>query len=73
MLAHEIHARMRWGARSLAQACDEMVHGELDGWAAGAGLVAVDRAGNFVLPFNTEGMYRGHATGAGIEVAIYRT
>ena len=72
MLAHEIHARMRWGGRSLAQACDEMVHGELEGWAAGAGLVALDHAGNFVLPFNTEGMYRGHATSAGIDVTIYR-
>jgi beta-aspartyl-peptidase (threonine type) len=49
-----------------------MIHDELDGWAAGAGLVAIDRDGNFVLPFNTEGMYRGHANQRGIEVAIYR-
>ena len=71
-LAHEIHARIRWGGRSLAQACDELIHDELDGWAAGAGLVAIDRQGNFVLPFNTEGMYRGDASAAGINVAIYR-
>jgi beta-aspartyl-peptidase (threonine type) len=72
-LAHEIHARMLYGGRDLARACSELVDGELVGWAAGAGLVAVDRQGNFVAPFNTEGMYRGSATRArGIVVAIYR-
>lgn len=71
-LTHEIHARIRWGGRSVAQACDEMIHGELDGWAAGAGLVAIDRNGNYVLPFNTEGMYRGHAGADGVVVDIYR-
>jgi len=70
-LAHEIHARMRWGGQSLEAAAGAMIHGELDGWAAGAGLVAIDREGNFTLPYNTEGMYRGHASAAGIEVAVY--
>ncbi|MBM3522039.1 MAG: isoaspartyl peptidase/L-asparaginase [Alphaproteobacteria bacterium] len=72
VLAHEIHARIRWAGRTLAQACEEMIHGELDGWAAGAGLVAIDRDGHFVLPFNTEGMYRGHAGADGLVVDIYR-
>jgi len=71
-LAHEIHARMRWGGQTLAAACGAMIHDELENWAAGAGLVAIDRDGNFTLPFNTEGMYRGHADHGGIEVAIYR-
>lgn len=70
-LSHEIHARMRWGGQTLEAAAGAMIHGELDGWAAGAGLVAIDREGNFTLPYNTEGMYRGHASAAGIEVAVY--
>jgi beta-aspartyl-peptidase (threonine type) len=70
-LAHEIDARVRLGGMTLVAACDAMVHGELKGWAAGAGLVAVDRAGNWCWPFNTEGMYRGVATRAGTRVAIY--
>jgi beta-aspartyl-peptidase (threonine type) len=70
-LSHEIHARMRWGGQTLEAAAGAMIHGELDGWAAGAGLVAIDREGNFALPYNTEGMYRGHASAAGIEVAVY--
>jgi L-asparaginase / beta-aspartyl-peptidase len=71
-LSHEIHARMRWGGQSLEQACRAMIHDELENWAAGAGLVAIDRDGNFTMPFNTEGMYRGHADAGGIKVAIYR-
>jgi beta-aspartyl-peptidase (threonine type) len=36
------------------------------------GLIAVDRAGNVTLPFNTEGMYRGLArVGEPVMVAIY--
>jgi beta-aspartyl-peptidase (threonine type) len=70
-LSHEIHARMRWGGQTLEAAAGAMIHGELDGWAAGAGLVAIDREGNFTLPYNTEGRYRGHASAAGIEVAVY--
>jgi beta-aspartyl-peptidase (threonine type) len=70
-LAHEIHARMRWGGQSLAAASHAMIHSELHGWAAGAGLVAVDHAGNVAMPYDTEGMYRGKASVAGIEVAIY--
>ena len=37
------------------------------------GLVAVDAKGNVVLPFNTEGMYRGFArVGDAPVTAIYR-
>jgi L-asparaginase / beta-aspartyl-peptidase len=75
VLAHEITARMKYQGKTLAQACDEMIHGELKapGWDAGAGLVAVDAKGNFVLPFNTEGMYRGYVTDRSEPVvAIYR-
>ncbi len=37
------------------------------------GLVAVDRAGNLALPFNTSGMYRGHVDSGGeFVVEIYK-
>jgi beta-aspartyl-peptidase (threonine type) len=72
-LAHEISARMIWGGQGVIEAADAMVMKELDGWAAGAGLVALDRRGNYCAPFNTEGMYRGVAdAGGGIRVAVYR-
>ena len=37
------------------------------------GLIALDRAGNFAMPFNTSGMYRGTVDGEGkVSVEIYR-
>lgn len=37
------------------------------------GLIALDRHGNFALPFNTSGMYRGHVDASGKTVVeIYR-
>ncbi len=36
------------------------------------GLIAVDAHGNIVMPFNTEGMYRGFSSSNGqSEIAIY--
>ena len=37
------------------------------------GLIALDREGNFAMPFNTSGMYRGTVDADGkIMVEIYR-
>lgn len=37
------------------------------------GLIAVDKAGNIALPFNSEGMYRGYGyVGQAPWVGIYR-
>ncbi|CAH2601741.1 isoaspartyl dipeptidase proenzyme [Rhodovastum atsumiense] len=56
--AHEIAARMRLAGHSLAQAAGDVV-AELAGVGGSGGLIAVDAAGNVVLPFNSRGMYRG--------------
>jgi beta-aspartyl-peptidase (threonine type) len=72
VLAHEIHCRMLYQGKSLAAAADELIHKELPEWKSGAGLVALDRHGTVVMPFNTEGMYRGSVVAGGrIDVAIY--
>ncbi|WP_225980107.1 isoaspartyl peptidase/L-asparaginase [Pseudobacter ginsenosidimutans] len=37
------------------------------------GLIAVDKAGNFTMPFNTEGMYRGSVDRDGnVVIKIYK-
>lgn len=62
-VAHSISARVQLAGETLAQAADALVRRTLkpdDG-----GLIAVDRAGNLVAPFNTEGMYRGLADSNG--------
>jgi beta-aspartyl-peptidase (threonine type) len=49
---------MLYGGKSLKEAAEAAVEkvGKLGG---GGGLVAIDHAGNFAMPFNTSGMYRG--------------
>ena len=39
----------------------------------GAGVCAVDKDGNVVLGYNTEGMYRGWIRRKGVFVAIHET
>ncbi|MCU0952412.1 MAG: isoaspartyl peptidase/L-asparaginase [Burkholderiaceae bacterium] len=71
--AHDVCARMAYGGRTLAQAADEVVMQVLPAIDGRGGLIAVDALGNVVLPFNTEGMYRGSARGSDApQTAIYR-
>lgn len=71
--AHEIDARMRWGGQSLEQAAEDVVHAVLAPNDGSGGLIAVDAAGNAVLPFNSQGMYRGVLREDGVaRVAIHR-
>ena len=59
--AHDIAARMEYAGASLAEACQQVIMEKLPALGGRGGIVAIDRAGNFLLPFNTEGMYRGWA------------
>lgn len=69
-VAFRIAALMRYGGRSLRQAADEVVSKTLS--PDSGGIIAVDREGNAVMPFNTRGMNRGAADSTGrFEVAIW--
>ncbi len=59
--AYDIAARMRYTGASLQAAADAVMFEELPSIGGKGGLIAVDGQGNFVMPFNTEGMYRGFA------------
>jgi beta-aspartyl-peptidase (threonine type) len=61
--AYDVTARMRYAGESLQQAAETVVMQSLPAIGGSGGLIAVDRAGHLCLPFNTEGMYRGHARG----------
>jgi beta-aspartyl-peptidase (threonine type) len=62
--AYDISARMAYGDASLGDACHQVIMVELPALGGRGGIVAIDCAGNMVLPFNTEGMYRGWARGS---------
>jgi beta-aspartyl-peptidase (threonine type) len=58
VVAHDISASVQYGGKSV----DSAAAGALEKVAkigGTGGLIAIDRRGNFAMPFNTSGMYRG--------------
>jgi len=75
VVAHDVAARMRYGGQTLAEAARAVVMDTLPrlGGAGSGGLIAVDARGGLVMPFNSEGMYRGCAVAGGARtVGIFR-
>jgi len=73
-VAHEISALMRYKGLSVQQAADQVVNKILKAVpGAEGGVIALDAKGNFAMPFNSEGMYRGWIGADGVpHVDIYR-
>lgn len=72
VVAYDIACLMEYRNLPLAEACRIVLFDKLLPVGGEGGLVAVDAAGNVVLPFNSEGMYRAWKTSGGEEgVAIY--
>ena len=68
--AKSISARIEHGRATLAEAVEALVERTLE--PGDGGVIAVDRFGNLVARFNSEGMYRGLADATGrFEVAIF--
>lgn len=71
--AYDVCARMAYASQSLQEAAHAAVFEGLTPIGGKGGLIAIDRHGNVCLPFNSEGMYRGHArVGETPHTAIYR-
>ncbi len=72
-VAHDICARMRYGRRTLAKAVHEVVLEELPAMHGEGGVIAIDRHGEIVMEFNSEGMFRAsRKAGETAQIAIYR-
>ncbi|HYY97342.1 MAG TPA: isoaspartyl peptidase/L-asparaginase [Pyrinomonadaceae bacterium] len=72
VVAHDISAQMLYGGKTVAQAAESALEkvGKIGGTG---GLIAIDRRGNFAMPFSTSGMYRGWiGPDAEPHVLIYR-
>jgi asparaginase (EC 3.5.1.1) len=73
LAAYDISALMEYGGLSLNEACERVVMEKLPALGGSGGVIAVDREGNLVMPFNSEGMYRAYAyAGDTPTVGIYR-
>jgi len=71
-VAHDISAMMEYKGLSLEAAADEVIFHKLLPAGGTGGVIAVDKAGNYSMTFNTSGMFRGVAKAGGIrDVAIF--
>ena len=57
--AHSICARVAWKKESVAAAAQAVVMDDVPALGGDGGVIALDARGNFAMPFNTEGMFRG--------------
>jgi beta-aspartyl-peptidase (threonine type) len=72
-VAHDICARVRFGARTLSRAVHEVVMEELPTLGGEGGVIAIDRQGRIAMEFNSEGMFRAsRQSGEREEIDIYR-
>lgn len=73
VVGYDISALMEYRGLSVADAANEVVMKKLVTRGGEGGVIAMDRAGNIAMPFNTSGMYRGWIDADGkVTVAIYR-
>ncbi len=71
--AYDVCARMAYAGWSLEAAAQQVVMDTLPAIGGRGGMIALDAQGNLSMPFNTEGMYRGHArVGEAPQTAIFR-
>ena len=72
VVAYDIAALMKYSGVSLKEASNYVIMKKLKGQNAEGGIIALDKDGNFVMTFNTKGMYRGYKNSNGFgEVLIY--
>jgi beta-aspartyl-peptidase (threonine type) len=71
-VGHDISALMEYRGMSLKEAAQAVLD-KVAKLGGTGGLIAIDRQGNIVLPFNTAGMYRGYVDPNGkFVVEIYK-
>ena len=65
VVAYDISALMEYKGLSVKEAAEEVVHKKLVDMGGSGGVIALDAKGNFAMPFNTAGMYRGYVKADG--------
>lgn len=59
VVAYNLSARLKYLNEDIEEAAHHIIHEELNPQAGIGGLIAIDKQGNFTLPFNSPGMFRG--------------
>jgi beta-aspartyl-peptidase (threonine type) len=74
VVAYDIACLMEYKGLSLTNACNKVVLDKLVKIGGEGGLIAIDKAGNIEMPFNSSGMYRAFRKSDGSEaIAIYKS
>src|SRR5437588_8307090 len=72
-VAYDIAALYKYKGMSVKDAGDEVIHRKLEAVKGDGGAIILDRKGNFAMPVNSEGMYRGWIGADGVpHVDIYK-
>jgi beta-aspartyl-peptidase (threonine type) len=73
VVAYDISSLVEYKGLSTRAAAEKVVLEKLVKMGGEGGVIALDKKGNFAMPFNSEGMYRGYVTKEGkIYVGIYK-
>lgn len=73
VMAKTISDRMEFAHQTLKEAANEMIMKRLPALGGDGGLIGVDKDGNIVMSFDTEGMYRGFIKSDGeTKVELYK-
>ncbi|HRZ41242.1 MAG TPA: isoaspartyl peptidase/L-asparaginase [Bacteroidales bacterium] len=64
-VAYDLSARMQYAGTPLRKGAHEILHVKLKEQGGTGGLIAIDKNGNFVMDFNTTGMFRGYLLPSG--------
>jgi len=71
-IARDICAQVEYGGKTVAAATKDMIHNRLQKAGGDGGVIVLAPNGDFVMDFNSAGMFRGVKQGDRKEVAIYR-
>ncbi len=71
-IARDICAQVEYAGKPIAEATKDMIHHRLQDAGGDGGVIVLAPSGEFVMDFNSAGMFRGVKQGDRKEVAIYR-
>ncbi len=71
-IARDICAQVEYGGKTVSEATKDMIHNRLQKSGGDGGVIVLGPNGDFVMDFNSAGMFRGVKQGARKEVAIYK-
>lgn len=73
VVAHDISALMDYKGLSLQEAAQEVIQKKVPALGGDGGIIAIDKNGNMVAEFNTEGMYRASINAQGeVSIGIFK-